>query len=37
MWDTVPVPDVSMSDLSKDALDAFRKKAVKSNRMTEAK
>lgn len=34
-WDTVPVPDVSVSDLSIDALDAFRKKAVKSNRMTE--
>lgn len=29
-WDTVPVPEVSVSDLSKDALDAFRKKAVKS-------
>lgn len=32
-WDTVPVPEVSVSDLSK---DAFRKKAVKSNRMTES-
>ena len=35
-WDTVPVPEVSVSDLSKDALEAFRKKAVKSNRMTES-
>ena len=35
-WDTVPVPEVSVSDLSKDALDAFRGKAVKSNRMTES-
>ncbi len=34
-WDAVPVPDVRVSDLSKEALDAFRKKAVKSNRMTE--
>ena len=35
-WDTVPVPEVSVSDLSKDALEAFREKAVKSNRMTES-
>lgn len=35
-WDTVSVPEVGVSDLSKDALDAFRKKAVKSNRMTES-
>ena len=35
-WDTVPVPEVRVSDLSKDALDAFRNKAVKSNRMTES-
>lgn len=35
-WDAVPVPEVKVSDLSKDALDAFRKKAVKSNRMTES-
>ena len=35
-WDTVPIPEVSVSDLSRDALDAFRKKAVKSNRMTES-
>ena len=34
--DTIPVPEVSVSDLSKEALDAFRKKAVKSNRMTES-
>ena len=36
-WDAVPVPEVGVSDLSKDALDAFRKKAVKSIRMLEAK
>ena len=35
-WDTVPVPAVSVSDLSKEALDAFRQKAVKSSRMTES-
>ena len=35
-WDAVPVPGVRVSDLSKGALDAFRKKAVKSNRMTES-
>mgnify|MGYP002509541687 FL=1 len=35
-WDTVPVPKTGVSDLSKDALNAFRKKAVKSNRMTES-
>ncbi len=35
-WDTVPVPAVSVSDLSKEALDAFRQKAVKSNRMAES-
>lgn len=35
-WDTVPVPKTGVSDLSKDALNAFRMKAVKSNRMTES-
>lgn len=35
-WDAVPVPGVNVSDLSKEALNAFRKKAVKSNRMTES-
>ncbi len=35
-WDTVPTPEVKVSDLSKEALEAFRKKAVKSNRMTES-
>ena len=34
-WDAVPIPEVKVSDLSKEALDAFRQKAVKSNRMTE--
>ena len=35
-WDAVPIPEVKVSDLSKEALEAFRKKAVKSNRMTES-
>lgn len=35
-WDAVPIPNVKVSDLSKDALEAFRAKAVKSNRMTES-
>ena len=35
-WDAVPIPEVKVSDLSKEALDAFRKKSVKSNRMTES-
>ena len=35
-WDSVPIPEVKVSDLSKEAMDAFRKKAVKSNRMTES-
>ena len=34
-WDAVPIPNVKVSDLSKEALEAFRVKAVKSNRMTE--
>lgn len=34
-WDAVPIPEVKVSDLSKEALEAFRKKAVASNRMTE--
>ena len=34
-WDAVPIPGVSISDLSKDALNVFRKKALKNNRMTE--
>lgn len=35
-WDAVPIPIVKVSDLSKDALQVFRAKAVKSNRMTES-
>ena len=35
-WDAVPIPEVKVSDLSKEALEAFRKKAVKSNKMTES-
>ena len=35
-WDAVPIPEVKVSDLSKEALEAFRVKAVKSNRMTES-
>lgn len=32
-WDAVPVPEIGVSDLSKEALDAFRNKAIKSNRL----
>lgn len=35
-WDAVPIPGVKVSDLSKEALDEFRKKAIKSNRMMES-
>lgn len=35
-WDAVPIPEVKVSDLSKEALKAFREKTVKSNRMTES-
>lgn len=35
-WDAVPIPEMKVSDLSKEALEAFRKKAVASNRMTES-
>ncbi len=35
-WDAVPIPEVKVSDLSKEALEAFREKTVKSNRMTES-
>lgn len=35
-WDAVPIPEVKVSDLSKEALGAFRAKAIKSNRMTES-
>lgn len=34
-WDAVPIPGVDVSDLRREALDAFREKAVKSNRMTD--
>lgn len=34
-WDSMPVPNVDVTQLSKEALDEFRKKAVRSNRMTE--
>lgn len=34
-WDAVPVPNVSVSDLSVSAFDYFRAKAIKSNRLTE--
>lgn len=33
-WDAVAIPGITVGDLSKDALNAFRKKAVKNNRMT---
>ena len=35
-WDAVPIPEVKVSDLSKEALEAFREKTVKSNWMTES-
>ena len=35
-WDAVPLPEISVDDLSKTAIEAFRKKAVKSGRMSEA-
>jgi ATP-dependent DNA helicase RecG len=35
-WDAVPIPGVSVGDLSKMALEEFRRKAVKSGRMSEA-
>ena len=35
-WDSVALPGINVSDLSKEALDEFRKKAVKSNRMMES-
>lgn len=34
-WDSVPIPEVSVDDLDKSALAAFRSKAVKSKRMSE--
>lgn len=34
-WDSVPIPGVSVEDLDKCALNAFRSKAVKSKRMNE--
>lgn len=35
-WDAVSLPEIKVSDLSKEAIDAFRKKAVMSTRMTES-
>ena len=35
-WDAVPIPGVKISDLSKEALQAFRKKSVRRKRMTES-
>ncbi len=35
-WDALPLPDVCISDLSREALDAFRRRAVMKGRMTEA-
>jgi ATP-dependent DNA helicase RecG len=34
-WDAVPIPGVSVDDLSKTAIEEFRRKAVKSGRMSE--
>lgn len=35
-WDAVPLPDLKITDLSQEALAAFRRKAVRNGRMTEA-
>ncbi len=35
-WDAVPIPGINVDDLSKTALEEFRKKAVKSGRMSES-
>ena len=35
-WDAVPLPNLHASDLSGEALDAFRRKAVRKGRMSEA-
>lgn len=34
-WDAVPMPGLTVEDLSKEALNQFRKKAIKSSRMSE--
>jgi len=34
-WDSLPIPGVSVEDLDRSALNAFRSKAVKSKRMSE--
>lgn len=34
-WDSVPIPGVSVGELDKNALNAFRSKAVKNKRMSE--
>lgn len=34
-WDALPIPGITVEDLSKTAIDEFRKKAVKSGRMSE--
>ena len=35
-WDSIPVPGVTVEELDKNALNAFREKAVRNNRMTES-
>ena len=35
-WDAVPVPGITVKDLSPAAIDEFRRKAVKSGRMSDA-
>lgn len=35
-WDAVPVPGVEISDLSKEALDLFRRKAIRNGRMKDS-
>ncbi|MDY4850340.1 MAG: ATP-binding protein [Paludibacteraceae bacterium] len=34
-WDSVPVPHVTIADLEQETFDLFRKKGVKSNRLSE--
>lgn len=35
-WDSMPIPGVSVNDLDKEALNAFRRKAVENQRMSES-
>jgi len=35
-WDAAPMPNVALRDLSKDAIDSFRKRARQSKRVEQA-